>query len=84
MVDASLISFAVIVPFVLIVFNLLVLARYIDPQAAAGHYFAKLMVVSAGARYVWWGAQALVRMVRPRRRGLPKHCAWRRRDGQPG
>ena len=46
MVNAELIVFAVLAPLILLAFNLVVLARYVDPQAAAGHYFAKLMVVS--------------------------------------
>ena len=46
MVDIALIVFAVIVPILLIAFNLIILARYIDPQAAAGHFLAKLMIVS--------------------------------------
>ena len=49
MVDIALIVFAVLVPLLLIAFNLIVLARYIDPQAAAGHFLAKIMIVSGGA-----------------------------------
>ena len=45
MVDVALIVFSAIVPFVLIVANLVILAKYIDPQAAAGHYTAKIMIV---------------------------------------
>jgi len=36
----------VIIPFVLIFFNLVVMAHYIDPEAAAGHIIAKLSIVS--------------------------------------
>jgi hypothetical protein len=44
--DGGLIVVAVIIPFVLIFFNLVVMAHYIDPEAAAGHIIAKLSIVS--------------------------------------
>ena len=64
MVDIALIVFACIVPVLLSGFNLIVLARYIDPQAAAGHFIAKIMIVSAAtmrrrrarARTAGWAA----------------------------
>ena len=43
--NAELIALSVIVPCILVFFNVIVLARYIDPEAAAGHYIAKLMLV---------------------------------------
>ncbi len=46
MVDISLIVIACIVPVVLCVINVVIMAKYIDPEAAAGHYTAKLMIVS--------------------------------------
>lgn len=46
MVDVSLVVTAVVIPFLLIFFNLIVMAHYIDPQAAGGHFIGKLMVVS--------------------------------------
>lgn len=45
MVDISLIVIAVVVPCVLCFANVVVLAKYIDPEAAAGHYTAKLMLL---------------------------------------
>jgi hypothetical protein len=47
MVDIALIAIACIVPVVLIFANLVIIARYVDPSAAAGHYIAKLMIVRA-------------------------------------
>ena len=44
--DVGLIVVAVIIPFVLVFFNLVVMAHYIDPEAAAGHIIAKLSIVS--------------------------------------
>ena len=44
-VDPGLISVSVIAPFLLIFFNVLVMAHYIDPEAAAGHYIAKLFIL---------------------------------------
>ena len=44
--DVGLIVVAVIIPFVLVFFNLVVMAHYIDPEAAAGHLIAKLSIVS--------------------------------------
>lgn len=41
----ELICLAVIVPCILVFFNVIVLAKYIDPEAAAGHYIAKLFLV---------------------------------------
>ena len=43
--DIGLIVVACIIPFVLIFFNVLVLAHYIDPEAAAGHFIAKLAIL---------------------------------------
>lgn len=48
-VDIGLIVVACIIPVVLIFFNLVVMAHYIDPQAAGGHYIAKLMIVRTPA-----------------------------------
>jgi hypothetical protein len=48
--DIGLIVVACIIPCVLLFFNLVVMAHYIDPQAAAGHLFGKLMIVSALTR----------------------------------
>lgn len=45
MVDASLVSFAVIVPLVLLGFNLLLLLRYEDASATKGHWGAKLVLL---------------------------------------
>ena len=45
--DIGLIVIACIIPFVLVFFNLVVMAHYIDPEAAAGHVVAKLAIVSA-------------------------------------
>ncbi|RYG51825.1 hypothetical protein EON66_10355 [archaeon] len=45
MVDVALIVIAAIVPFVLTLFNVIVMSRYLDLQATSGHYFAKLMIV---------------------------------------
>ena len=44
-IDIALIVFSAVVPFVLIVANLVILAKFIDPQAAAGHYTAKIMML---------------------------------------
>ena len=49
MVDPALISVVVIVPVILVVFNVLVMAKYLDWQATAGHYIAKFFTV--GARF---------------------------------
>ena len=65
MVNAELIVFAVLAPVILVAFNLVILARYVDPEAAAGHYFAKLMIVSRHrppcvtvfARALWFGRE---------------------------
>lgn len=45
MVDGGLIAVCVIFPVLLVGFNLLVMAHYIDPQAAAGHFIAKIIIV---------------------------------------
>lgn len=45
MVDAWLIILAVVVPFVLLFINLLILAKYVDPEHAKGHWFAKAFVL---------------------------------------
>lgn len=45
MVDVALIVIACIVPCLLLVFNLVVLARYLDPSATSGHWIAKAMIV---------------------------------------
>ncbi len=49
MVDAALIVTAVIIPVVLLAANLVLLAKYIDPQHAAGHYISKFVLVHATA-----------------------------------
>ena len=46
-VDIALIVIACIIPCLLIFFNLVVMAHYIDPQAAAGHYVGKIMIVGS-------------------------------------
>ena len=43
--DIGLIVVACIIPFVLIFFNLVVMAHYIDPEAASGHVVAKFAIV---------------------------------------
>ena len=53
MLDVSLIVFAIVVPLVLVLANLVILAKFIDPQAAAGHWVAKIMLVRA--RGLGWG-----------------------------
>jgi hypothetical protein len=65
--DVGLIVVAVVVPFVLIFFNLVVMAHYIDPQAASGHFIAKLVIVSGSG--VARGLQT------PQSRGS---CSWTR------
>ena len=45
--DPSLIVFSVVVPLVLLFANLVILAKFIDPQAASGHWVAKIMLVRA-------------------------------------
>ena len=49
MEDASLIAIAVVVPVFLCVVNVLIMARYLDLQATAGHYTAKFFTVRRGA-----------------------------------
>ncbi len=46
-IDAGLIVAAIIVPVVLLAANLVMLAKYIDPQHAAGHYTAKFILVGS-------------------------------------
>jgi LMBR1 domain-containing protein 1 len=43
--DIGLIVSATIIPFLLIFFNVIVMAKYIDPEAAAGHFIAKLVIL---------------------------------------
>jgi len=45
-VDPALVSVAVVVPVILIVFNLVIMGNYLDAQATAGHYIAKFFSVS--------------------------------------
>jgi hypothetical protein len=49
-VDAGLIVAAIIVPIILLVANLVMLAKYIDPQHAAGHYTAKFILVGSAPK----------------------------------
>lgn len=49
MVDVWLIILAVICPFVLTFLNVVILARYIDPAHAKGHYLSKAVIVRRGA-----------------------------------
>ena len=48
--DAGLIVAAIIVPIILLVANLVMLAKYIDPQHAAGHYTAKFILVGSAPK----------------------------------
>jgi hypothetical protein len=48
--DISLIVFAVVVPLLMVVVNLVILAKFIDPQAASGHWVAKIMLVRVWRR----------------------------------
>lgn len=85
MVDIALIVIACIVPVVLIFANLVIIARYVDPSAAAGHYIAKLMIVSDGVltcRIVICSHVCSL-LVLSRRLSLPAGCyaAERRRNG---
>ena len=43
--DAGLIVTAIIIPVLLLLANLVILAKYIDPQHAAGHYVSKFVLV---------------------------------------
>ena len=43
--DVGLIVIACVIPFVLVFFNLVVMAHFIDPEAAAGHLVAKLAIL---------------------------------------
>jgi len=45
MVDAALLASLIIVPILLILFNILLIARYADKDAAKGHYFSLVLVV---------------------------------------
>ena len=47
--DVGLIVVACIIPFLLVFFHLVVMAHYIDPEAAAGHFVAKLAIVRTHA-----------------------------------
>ena len=47
--DIGLVVVACIIPFVLIFFNLVVMAHFIDPEAAAGHVVAKFAIVSSSS-----------------------------------
>ena len=46
MVDVWLIILAVVMPFVLTFMNVVLLARYIDPAHAKGHFASKGVIVS--------------------------------------
>jgi len=52
-VDISLIVISCILPFILIFFNLVVMAHYIDPNAAAGHVIAKFVIVRSCIFYLF-------------------------------
>ncbi len=43
--DPALVVTAVIIPILLLLSNLVLLAKYIDPQHAAGHYTSKFVLV---------------------------------------
>lgn len=45
MVDIALIVVACIMPFILMVVNLVIMAKYLDPSATSGHYLGKLMIL---------------------------------------
>lgn len=45
MVDIALIIVAIVTPFVLVFLNVVILAKYVDPQHASGHYLSKFIVV---------------------------------------
>jgi len=45
MVDVALIVIACVVPVVLLLLNVLIMAKYLDMQATAGHYIAKFFTV---------------------------------------
>ncbi len=66
--DIGLIVVACIIPFVLIFFNLVVMAHYIDPEAAAGHFIAKFFIVSRAATSACARACARRARVQPRPR----------------
>ena len=46
--DAGLIVTAIIIPVLLVLANLVLLAKYIDPEQAAGHYLSKFVLVGGG------------------------------------
>ena len=57
MVNAGLIVTAVIIPLLLLLANLVLLAKYIDPQHAAGHYLSKGILVTC--RWIGSGGRVL-------------------------
>ena len=69
--DAGLIVAAIIVPILLLVSNLVMLAKYIDPQHAAGHYTAKFILVGGGCLLWWVPAVVAVGLGARRPRGPP-------------
>lgn len=46
MVDAGIIAGIVVGPLVLLVINIIIMAKFLDPAATKGHYIAKIMIVS--------------------------------------
>ena len=50
MISIPLLVVAIIAPIVLVVVNLIILAKYVDPEHAGGHYTAKFFVVSPAIR----------------------------------
>lgn len=54
MVDVALVVVAVLAPVILVFINLIILAKYVDPEHASGHYISKLFVVRCSAA-VWTG-----------------------------
>lgn len=73
--DISLIVVACILPFILIMFNLVVMAHYIDPQAAAGHFIAKFVIVGGSVRAGPAGKRTLG--------SSPSPHGWLQRSGDP-
>ena len=47
--DAGLIVTAIIIPVLLVLANLVLLSKYIDPEQAAGHYLSKFVLVGGGS-----------------------------------
>ena len=45
MVDAALLASLIIVPILLLLFNVLLIARYADKEAAKGHYCSLVLVI---------------------------------------